>query len=135
MREQMKKQLLEAFDISTDESSKFSSNQLVTEIENIIFENTGKNSKDKPYREKTKRIIARVKGTRNQVIRTLLKSGIFNVYELCKMTDKELEDDGYFNKFSGDKEQAKGKTVTKPPKINVPIVPVDVNNKGRFVLI
>ena len=131
MREQIKKQLLDAFDITTDGSSKFTSEQLATEIENQIFEKTGKNSKDKPYREKTKRIISRVKGARNQIVRNVLKSGIFTIDDFCKMTDKELEDDSYFNKFSGEKEQPKGKAVARPPKINVPIVPVDVNNKGR----
>jgi hypothetical protein len=130
MREQIKKQLLEALDSSTDGSSKFTSEQLSIEIENLIFEKTGKNSKDKPYRERTKRIVARVKGTRNLVVRNVLKSGIFTVDDLCKMTDKELEDDGYFNKYGGEKEQIKGKSVARPPKINVPIIPVDVNNKG-----
>jgi hypothetical protein len=135
MREQIKKQLLESFDISTDSSSNFTSEQLATEIENIIFEKSGKDSKSKPYREKTKRIISRVKGTRNQVVRNVLKSGIFTVEDLCKMTDKELEDDNYFNKFSGEKEQTKGKTVAKPPKINIPIVSVDINNKGIIFVI
>jgi hypothetical protein len=130
MREQIKKQLIEAFDISTDAFSKFTSEQLATEIENIIFEKTGKNSKDKPYRERTKRIIARVKGTRNQVVKNILKSGIFSVDELCKMNEKELEDDSYFNKYGSEKEQVKGKSISRPPKLNVSVVPVDVNNKG-----
>ena len=48
------------------------------------------------------------------------------------MTDKELEDDNYFNRFSKvDESVNKGKIINaKPPKINIPIIPIDLN-KGN----
>jgi hypothetical protein len=135
MREQIKKQLIEALETGTQESSiQLTSEQLAIEIENNVFESKGKNSKDKLYRDRTKKIISRIKGTRNQIVRTVLKTGVFTVDDLSNMTDKELENDNYFNKFNkGDENVNKGKIINaKPPKINIPIVPIDFNKGNNF---
>ena len=135
MREQIKKQIIDALDAGTQDSSvQFNSEQLAIEIENSVFESKGKNSKDKLYRERTKKIITRIKGTRNQIVRTVLKTGVFTVEDLSKMTDKELDDDNFFNKFSkGDDNHNKGKVINaKPPKINIPTIPIDLN-KGDYI--
>jgi hypothetical protein len=126
MREQIKKQISEALDSGTQiDSPKFPTEQLSHDIENEIFELTGKNSKDKTYREKTKRIIARLKGNRNQIVRNVLKNGVLLAQDFTKLSDKEIDDDNYFNKFASSEETnvTKGpKGITKPPRIAVPNV-------------
>lgn len=133
MREQIKKQLLDALELQADSTVKdlkLKSDELSINLENSIFDITGKNSKDKKYREKTKKIITRLKGTRNQTIRTLLKSVIITVEDFCKLPDKILDDDAYFNKIAADNNivskasdvNAKGKL----PKINIPLQSIDI---------
>jgi hypothetical protein len=122
-RENVKKQLLEAFD-NLDEA-------IVNEIENLIFELTGKNSKDKSYREKAKKILSRLKGSRNSTIRGLIKKNIISVSDFCKMNDKQLDDDSYFDKFVKNGNplptDVKGRQSIKPPAFkSMPIQNIDV---------
>jgi len=142
MREQIKKQLLDSLEPSNDNNVKelkFKSDELSVSLENSIFEITGKNSKDKFYREKTKKIITRLKGTRNQNIRIILKMGIITVDQLCKLNDKQIDDDSYFNKIASENNigvktseiNVKGKL----PKINIPIQSIDlIKSQGIFLI-
>jgi hypothetical protein len=136
MREQIKKQIIEALDSGTQiEHPKFTAEQLSTEIEGSVYELTGKNSKDKAYREKTKKVINRLKGNRNQIVRNVLKNGVLSVQDFTKLSDKEIDDDSYFNKFGGEEVSgtSKGpKGLTKPPKIPVMSVNVDLTKSNRF---
>jgi len=118
----VKKQITEAFEFpneSHDINTKIPIETIISEIENSIFELTGKNSKDKPYREKAKKIISRLKGNRNSNIRETLKSGLMSASEFCKLSDKQLDDDSYFEKFftnlPGVTNEAKPKTGVRPP--------------------
>jgi hypothetical protein len=135
MREQIKKQFTEALESGTQiENPVFTSDQLGIDIESLCFSLTGENSKDKAYRDKTKRIINRLKGNRNQIVRNILKNGTLSAQEFANIKDKEMDDDSYFNKYSkiedtaGVNKIAKG--VTKPPKIAVPTVNVDLNKSN-----
>ena len=127
MREQIKKQLLDSLEEKNDNavnSLKFKSSELSLQFENSIFELTGKNSKDKSYREKTKKIITRIKGARNNNIRIMLKSGIIHVDEICKMSDKQIDDESYFTNLANENNlgKASGDNTNKGrlPKINIP---------------
>jgi hypothetical protein len=138
MREQIKKQLLDSLEEKTDNSLKdlkFKSSELALNFENSIFENTGKNSKEKSYREKTKKIIGRIKGARNNNIRIMLKSGIILIEELCKMTDKQIDDDLYFTKLANENNLGKASVDNNKgrlPKINIPLNSLDfINNNGN----
>jgi len=118
----VKKQITEAFEVSNeshDINKKIPIETIISEIENSIFEITGKNSKDKPYREKAKKIISRLKGNRNSNIRETLKSGLISASEFCKLSDKQLDDDSYFENFftnlPGVTNEAKPKTGVRPP--------------------
>jgi hypothetical protein len=136
MREQIKKQIFEALESGTQiENPKYTSDQLSIDIESSVYELTGKNSKDKAYREKTKKVINRLKGNRNQVVRNILKNGTISVSEFTKLSDKEIDDDNYFNKYSGeDVSNIKGsKGITKPPKIPVISVNVDLSKSKRVI--
>jgi hypothetical protein len=133
-RENVKKQLTEAFDIVSDnvEEEKLTVEQVVSELENLIFELSGKNSKDKAYREKAKKIITRVKGSRNSFIRIILRKNQIPLSELCKLPDKQLNDDSYFDKFktenNGTKEN-KQKGGIRPPTIKtIPVHSIDLSN-------
>jgi hypothetical protein len=137
-RENVKKQLQEAFDSANEniENAKYTNESLVAEIENLIFELTGKNSKDKAYREKAKKILARLKGNRNGIVRSVLKKGILSATEFCRLSDKQLDDDSYFEKFGGNGESTgnssnpvKPKMGTKPPAFkNIPIQAIDLTH-------
>ncbi len=108
----------------------------MSDIENFIFEYTGKNSKDKAYREKAKKILARLKGNRNGIVRSVLKKGIISASDFCKLNDKQLDDDSYFEKFGGNGESTvnssnplKPKMGTKPPAFkNIPIQAIDLTH-------
>jgi hypothetical protein len=140
MREQIKKQLLDSLEPSNDSNIKnieLKSDELSIMLENSIFENSGKNSKDKLYREKTKKIITRLKGTRNQNIRILIKSGIITVDQLCKMNDKLIDDDAYFNKIANENKIGtkinESNNKGKLPKINIPIQSIDLlKSYGKY---
>lgn len=140
MREQIKKQLLDSLEPNSDSSTKdlkIKSGELSISLENAIFEVTGKNSKDKSYREKTKKIITRLKGTRNANVRLLLKSSIITVEQLCKLNDKQIDDDAYFNKIASENNIAAKVSDTnvkgKLPKINIPIQSIDLlKSQGIF---
>lgn len=138
MREQIKKQLLDSLEEKNDNSVKdlkFKSSELSVNFENLIFELTGKNSKDKSYREKSKKIIARIKGTRNNNVRIMLKSGILIVEELCKMTEKQIDDDSYFTKMANENNLGKAgadNNKGRLPKINIPQKSLDfLNSVGK----
>ena len=129
----MKKQLLEALESQNDENIqniKFTNEQLVNQIENGIFEETGKNSKDRSYREKARKIVTRMKGNRNSNVRNLLKTGNITVNEFCKLSDKQLDDDKFFDKFCNNGENQPStevKKTYKPPVLKkVPQI-VDIN--------
>lgn len=140
MREQIKKQLLDSLEPNTDSSVKdlkFKSDELSINLENAIFEVAGKNSKDKAYREKTKKIITRLKGTRNANVRVMLKSSIITVEQLCKLTDKQIDDDAYFNKIASENniaaKAADAAVKGRLPKINIPIQSIDLlKSQGIF---
>lgn len=97
---------------------------------------TGKNSKDKAYREKAKKILARLKGNRNVIVRSVLKNGIISASDFCKLNDKQLDDDSHFEKFGGNGENivnssnpVKPKMGTKPPAFkNIPIQAIDLTH-------
>lgn len=109
---------------------KFTNEQLVNQIENGIFEETGKNSKDRSYREKARKIVTRMKGNRNSNVRNLLKTGNITVNEFCKLSDKQLDDDKFFDKFCNNGENQPStevKKTYKPPVLKkVPQI-VDIN--------
>ena len=139
MREQIKKQLLDSLEEKNDDkvtNLKFKSSELCLNFENSIFELTGKNSKDKSYREKTKKIIGRIKGARNNNIRIMLKSDILSVEEICKMSDKQIDDEAYFTKLANDNNLGKATGDNKKgglPKINIPQKSLDfLNAVGKF---
>jgi hypothetical protein len=141
MRENIKKQLLDALEPQNDSSQnfKFDSKQLSTDMEISIFEITGKNSKDKSYREKSKKIVSRLKGNRNAHIRKLLKTGIISVNDFCSLNDKQMDDDGYFNKLGGNEQSnndvVKSKGGIRPPKLNIPVHNIDFgkSKKNNFI--
>lgn len=133
MREQIKKQLLDSLEPANDNNIKdlkIKSDELSVNLENAIYEITGKNSKDKSYREKTKKIITRLKGTRNQNVRILLKCSIITVDQLCSLSDKQVDDDAYFNKIASENNIGSKASDTnvkgKLPKINIPLQSLDL---------
>ena len=139
MREQIKKQFLDALEPLNDSNIKdlkTKSDELSVLLELNIFDITGKNSKEKSYREKTKKIITRLKGTRNQNIRSLLKSGIITVEELCKLSDKQIDDDSYFAKIASENnlntKPNEANNKGKLPKINIPLQSIDfIKSTGK----
>jgi hypothetical protein len=132
-REDIKKRILESFDSQSEliENAKFSLEELAIELENVIFEITGKNSRDKSYREKSKKILSRLKGARNSQLRASLRTGKMNVSDFCKLSDKQLDDDSYFEKLfnNGTKTPEPKKTMTRPPNIkNIPLKKIDLTS-------
>ena len=140
MREQIKKQLLDSLEEKNDNTVKdlkFKSTELSLNFENNIFELSGKNSKDKSYREKTKKIIGRIKGARNNNIRIMIKSGIISIEELCKMSDKQIDDESYFTKLANEnnlgKSSGDNNNKGRLPKINIPQKSLDfLNSIGKL---
>lgn len=130
MRESIKKQLIDALESKTDNANlKWTSAQLSVDLENAIYELTGKNSKDKAYREKSKKIVGRIKGARNNNIRNILKAGTIEVSEFTSMPDKQLDDDSTFNKYGNSADTTdtkKPKGGMKPPVINIPHSKIDL---------
>ena len=128
MREGSKKQINDALECLSDSidanSIKYKSEVLSVEIEDEIFNLTGKNSKDKVYREKTKKIINRLKGNKNLIVRTALKTGFIAVKDFVKLNDKDLEDDKLFTVSIdiGINNNVELKKSTKPPKLKPVIV-------------
>jgi hypothetical protein len=139
MRDQIKKQLLKALHCGTQiEDSKRTAEQLSTEIEGFAFELTGKNAKNKAYRERTKKVINRLKGNRNQTVRTVLKKGVLSVEDFTKLSDKEIDDDSFFIKFGEEVSFSNPKGVkifTKPPKMPVISANLNLIKGNRFVYI
>lgn len=124
--------MLESFESQADvlENAKYASDQLAAEIENMIYEMTGKNSRDKAYREKSKKIMTRLKGARNSQLRMSLRSGNMTVSEFCKLSDRQIDDDSYFDKLfnNGNTNTAEPKkSMTRPPNLkNIPIKKIDL---------
>ena len=102
----------------------------MSEIENQIFEISGKNSKDKSYREKAKKIISRIKGSRNAFIRSIIRQNLIPIVEFCKIPDKQLDDDSFFDKYKSNKSSAEVKPKgIRPPAIkNIPIQSIDLSS-------
>ncbi len=131
-REDIKKRLLESFESQSDviENAKYASDQLAAEIEKIIYEITGKNSRDKSYREKSKKIMSRLKGARNSQLRISLRSGNMTVSDFCKLSDKQLDDDSYFDKLlnNGNAPNVEPKkSMTRPPNLKqIPVKKIDL---------
>jgi len=123
---------MESFELQSDviENEKYASDQLAAEIENIIYEITGKNSRDKSYREKSKKIMSRLKGGRNSQLRISLRSGNMTASEFCKLTDKQLDDDSYFDKLfnNGNAPNVElKKSMTRPPNLKqIPVKKIDL---------
>lgn len=133
--------MMEAFDSQNDSDDiKIPKEQLVNEIENFVYEMTGKNSKDKSYREKAKKILTRLKGNRNGMVRGLLKSGTISTSDFCKLSDKQLDEDSYFEKYikpgdssvPSDKKQ-KGQSIKPPNFKNLPIHSIDLSSNATDV--
>ena len=131
---------MEAFDQSSDlpaEETKLTVEHLVNELESFIFDFSGKNSKDKSYREKAKKIITRVKGSRNGFIRTILRSGMILPSEFCKLNEKQLDDDAYYEKFRTNgnvQTETKPKSGIRPPLIkNIPIHSIDLSSNTETI--
>ena len=133
-REDIKKRILESLDSQSEviENAKLSSEELAIELENFIFEITGKNSRDKSYREKSKKIMSRLKGARNSQLRASLRTAKMTASDFCKLSDKQLDDDSYFEKLFNNGTSANTepkKTMTRPPNIkNIPIKKIDLTS-------
>ena len=134
MRENIKKQLFEALEEKSDLNVKTDSKTLSNLLEEAIFEVTGKNSKDRSYREKSKKIHLKLKGPRNANVRKALKLNFISPKDFCSLNDKQLEDESYFNGLIGEtainnnNEKKGGMIGLKPPKLNIPTFKVDLNN-------
>ena len=103
-RDNVKRQLLNSLEARLDsqiEGLKYSSEQLSKEIEEIIFEQNGKVSQSKDYRDRIRKIEMRIKGNRNNYIREMLKKGIIEPEAFCKLDEKTLNNDNYFKSLYG----------------------------------
>ena len=138
MRENVKKQLMNALEKDKDKSTeglKFNSEEIAKQIEQIIYEQNDNSSQSKFYRDKIRKLEGRIKGIRNKLIRDILKKGLFSITDFCNLNEKDLNDENFFKKFQTDdninKNDDKGKKVTKigpgkgiirPPPIPRPII-------------
>jgi hypothetical protein len=117
VREQIRKQLADAFDIKdSTNNSKYNNNEIVTLLEDEIFNFSKQDPKSKAYRDRSKKIIFRLKGNRNTSIRISLLEGSLSIAKLCGLSDKELDDDNSFKKNETNKQTSKG-NIYKPPML------------------
>lgn len=119
MREAIKKQILKELEIPSSLHPTLKPkniNQLSNEIEEEIFITSGKNSKDKMYRELAKRLINRFKGSSKSDERFILKFGLIEVKDFVKCSDKEFEEK--VKKENQNENPKKNNNINKPPKLN-----------------
>ena len=116
MREGTKSQILKDLESTSDSIDKqvITNDQLVKEIEEAIFLQTGSNSKDKAYRDLAKKITQRLRGSSKLTERMALKSGLLSPIEIVSLSDKELEE-----KLKSEHIETKKKTGNKPPKLPI----------------
>jgi hypothetical protein len=99
-RDQIRKQLIEAFDLQDSVNEvKFTIAQVAENIEREVFEICDNDCKSKAYRDKCKKIIMRLKGKRNKHLRQLIREGLLDIAGLCKMNDEQLDDEKHFTKI------------------------------------
>lgn len=119
MRESTKKQFLKEINITTDsiDNVKFSNEDLIKQIEEEIFLQSGKNSKDKVYRDLAKKVQNRIKGSSKASVRVFLRSGLVNIIDLVKLSDKDFDE--IIKSLSGPSNE--NKKINKPPKLQLNI--------------
>ena len=65
----------------------------------------------------------------------MIKSGIISVEDLCKMTDKQIDDESYFTKLANENNLGKASgdnNKGRLPKINIPQKSLDfLNTVGK----
>jgi hypothetical protein len=123
VREQIRKQLVEAFDLQDSvNESKYEITEVADFIEKEIYNLSEGDVKGKLYRDKCKKIIMRLKGKRNQHIRQMLREGGLDIALLCKMSDVQLDDDNQFKKVE------RVRCAVKPPRARS-VMPKRVENE------
>lgn len=121
-RENAKKQLLNSLEPRNDsqiENIVLTSDQLSIEIEGKIYAQSGNISQSKDYRDKIRKYEMRIKGSRNQNIREILKKGIITPEQFCSLDEKTLTNDNYFKSLLGKEGEStnntENKTLSGPP--------------------
>lgn len=78
-RDHVRKTFYEIFNTEADESNA----QIVEQLETQIFESSGSNSKSKEYRDMTKSIQLKLRGTRFVEIRSAIRQKKISVEDVC----------------------------------------------------
>ena len=116
-RENAKKQLLNSLEPRSDsqiENIVLTSEQLSIELEGKIYAQSGNVSQSKDYRDKIRKYELRIKGSRNQNIREILKKGIITPEQFCSLDEKTLTNDNYFKSLLGNEVESTNNTENKP---------------------
>ena len=82
-RDHVRKTFWEIFSAEANNDGQLSNEDIVRDLETQIFEVTGENCKSKEYRDMTKAIQLKLRGTRYADTRNLIRDGTINVNDVC----------------------------------------------------
>lgn len=100
-RDHVRKTFWEIFSAEPNTDGQHSNEDIVRDLETQVFEVTGENCKSKEYRDMTKAIQLKLRGTRYADTRTMIRDGSLEIKEVCT--------DDFINSKTAPSAQAKPK--------------------------